>query len=99
MHCRLERKVFKRRQITCRMRQRTVSLKERRILGPGLTTDDFENLSCGSCGLSLHELIQPLLGLLDVLDSKKILNQFDCVALSNVTCPSPRERTHGIVVA
>ena len=61
------------------------------------TVDTLMNLSCSVPRLFLHESLQPLPGYLDVLDRKKILDKFDCIALSKVT--HQRERTHAIVAA
>jgi hypothetical protein len=47
----------------------------------------------------LHEPVQPPLGLTDVLGRKKVLHEFDCVALSKSKVTRSRERTHGIVDA
>jgi hypothetical protein len=51
------------------------------------TVDTSKNLSHVIPRIFLHELVQPLPGMLDVLDRKNILCQYDCFALSNVTCP------------
>ena len=58
--------------------------------------DDLENLNCSGTSLFLYKVDQPLPGLPDVLDRKKISYKFDYASLSKVTCK--RESTHAIVV-
>ena len=59
--------------------------------------NNLENLSYGSCNLFLYQSVQSLPGLLDVLDSEKILYKFDCIALALSKVTRQRERTHAIV--
>ena len=62
------------------------------------SVDTSEDLSCGSRNLFLYESVQPLPGLLDVLDSEKVLSQFDCVAVSKVTRQRQRALTRSSVI-
>ena len=57
-----------------------------------------EDLSCGSRNLFLYEPVQPLPGLIDVLDPEKVLHKFDCVALSNETRQRQRALTRSSVI-
>jgi hypothetical protein len=65
MHCRVGRSIFNKQGITSRVCRPTLLdlLFE--------AVDTSENLSSGSRSLFLYQSVQPLPGLVDVLDSKK----------------------------
>jgi hypothetical protein len=63
---------------------------------PFQTINMPENQSCVSHNRFLYESVQPLPGLCDVFNRKKILYEFDCAPLSKVTCQ--QENTHAIIV-
>jgi hypothetical protein len=94
MLCHLKRRVLTRKRITSRVRFPTF---HELLAVLCLLIDDLENLSCGSRNLSLYESVQPMPGLLDVLDPKNVFYQFYCVSLSMVTRPNQLESTYAIV--